>query len=306
MTENKDYKTLNKRNMEQEKELHELKQANKALRESEEKYRMLFDHAGFSIVLIDADTGKRLEFNRMAHESRGYTFEEYQDIVPSDIEEKESPNETVRHIKRIINKGEDTFETKHRTKDGEIRDILTSAVAVRINGKHLIQNISHDITERKRAEEALKEREFELEIKTESLEEMNAALKVLLRQREEDRIELEEKVSLNVRELVLPNLDKLKKTKLDERQTAYVEILESNLNDITSPLIRRLSFKYLNLTPKEIQVANLVKQGRTTKEIAELLNLAKKTIDFHRENIRKKLEINNKKANLRSHLLSME
>ena len=135
---------------------------------------------------------------------------------------------------------------------------------------------------------------------------MNAALKVLLRQREEDRIELEEKVSLNVRELVLPNLDKLKKTKLDERQTAYVEILESNLNDITSPLIRRLSFKYLNLTPKEIQVANLVKQGRTTKEIAELLNLAKKTIDFHRENIRKKLEINNKKANLRSHLLSME
>ena len=306
MIEKTDHKALKKKSMELEAELCEFKRANKELQDSEGKYRMLFEHAGFSIVLIDADTGKRLEFNRMAHESRGYTFEEYQDIIPSDIEEKESPNETARHIKRIISKGSDTFETKHRTKDGEVRDILTSTVAIRINGKYLIQNISHDITERKRSEEALKERESELEIKTESLEEMNAALKVLLRQREEDRVELEEKVSLNVRELVLPNLDKLKKTKLDERQTAYVEILESNLNDITSPLLRRLSFKYLNLTPKEIQVANLVKQGRTTKEIAELLNLAKKTIDFHRENIRKKLGISNKKANLRSHLLAIE
>ena len=161
-----------------------------------------------------------------------------------------------------------------------------------------------EILNRKTAEKALKQRGVELEIKTIGLEEANTALKVLLRQREEDKIELEEKVLLNVRELVLPYLEKLKMKKLGEKQRAYLGIIESNLNDIVSPFVHGLSSKLIKLSPTELQVSNLIKQGNTTKEIAEIMNLATSTIDFHRNNIRKKFGIKNKKTNLRTYLSS--
>jgi len=174
-----------------------------------------------------------------------------------------------------------------------------------------------DISKQKQAEEALlkahdtlerrvENRTRELEVKTINLEEVNTALKVLLKKRDEDKIELEEKVLLNVRELVLAYLEKLKKSGLDDRQKTYVDIIESNLNDIVSPFLRRLSNKYLNLTPTEIKVANLVRQGKTSKEIAELVNLSIRTIEFHRDNIRHKLGIKNKNINLRTQLLSLQ
>jgi len=111
---------------------------------------------------------------------------------------------------------------------------------------------------------------------------------------------------LNVREMIEPYLEKLKKTKLDDMQKTYLGIIESNLNDIISPFVCGVSINLLNLTPTELQVANLVKQGKTTKEIASILNLSAKTIEFHRDNIRKKLGIKNRKINLRTHLLSLE
>jgi PAS domain S-box-containing protein len=166
------------------------------------------------------------------------------------------------------------------------------------------KELKAEISNRKKAEKALKQRGVELEIKTIGLEEANTALKVLLRQREEDKIELEEKVLLNVRELVLPYLEKLKMKKLGEKQRAYIGIIESNLNDIVSPFVHGLSSKLIKLSPTELQVSNLIKQGNTTKEIAEIMNLATSTIDFHRNNIRKKFGIKNKKTNLRTYLSS--
>jgi len=103
----------------------------------------------------------------------------------------------------------------------------------------------------------------------------------------------------------VPYLERLEKTGLNASQKTYVGILESNLNDIISPFLRTLSSTYLNISPTEIQVANLVKQGKTTKEIAESLNSSTRAIEFHRDNLRNKLGLKNKKANLRSYLLSL-
>ena len=164
--------------------------------------------------------------------------------------------------------------------------------------------ISRDISDRKRAEDELKKRERELKAKSRNLEEVNIALKVLLKQREEDKAELEEKVLTNVKKLVEPYLEKLRRTRADIDQIAYINVIETHLNDILSPFQRNLASKYPNLTPREIQITNLIKEGKTTKEIAGILNSSQGAIDFHRNNIRNKLGLKNKNANLRSHLLS--
>jgi PAS domain S-box-containing protein len=216
--------------------------------------------------------------------------------------------ETLRDIASKRLKGEivpQRYEVRRIRKNGETIWCEIMATRIHYRGRPAIMGNIIDITERKKAEDSLRERERELEIKTHNLEEANIALKVLLKRRDEDKTELEEKILLNIKELVVPYLEKLKKNRLDEKQEAYVNILESNLNDIISPFSHRLSSKFLNFTPTEIQVANLLRQDKTSKEIAELINSSPKTVAFHRENIRRKLGLKNKKTNLKSYLLSL-
>jgi len=167
------------------------------------------------------------------------------------------------------------------------------------------ESLKTEIVERKEAEKKLRKRERELKMKSSNLQEVNTAMKVLLDQREQDRREVEETVMNNVKELLAPYLERLKKTKLTDVQLAHVRVLETNLDNIISPFLKTLHSRHLNLTPKEIRVASLIKEGRTTKEIAELLGMSVAAVDFHRNNIRKKLGLRNKKANLVSHLASM-
>ena len=127
-------------------------------------------------------------------------------------------------------------------------------------------------------------------------------MKVLLRQLEESKTELIGTMLSNIRELVLPYIDRLKKTQLSDHQASCLIVIETNLDNIASSFLYHLKMKYLTLTHREIQVAFLAKEGKSTKEIAELLNIAVKTVIFHRNSLRKKLGVKNQKANLRDHL----
>jgi len=162
-----------------------------------------------------------------------------------------------------------------------------------------------DITKQKQAEAELKIKQDGLKAKAKELREVNNALRVLIEQRREDRKQLEEKILLNVKELILPYINKLKNNGLNTQQVTYLKILESNLSDIVSPFIHRLSSRFSALTPKEIQVAHLIREGKKTSEIAELLGSSKRTIESHRQSLRYKLGVKQTKGNLRSYLLSM-
>lgn len=159
--------------------------------------------------------------------------------------------------------------------------------------------------ERRKAEDDLKQSEKELQLKSQTLEEANIALKVLLKHREEDKSAMEENILSNVKKLILPSIEKLKTMKLNEIQSEHVNIIENQLQEIISPFLHNLTTKHFNLTPREIQIATLIKEGKTTKEMTEYLNISATAVDFHRKNIRSKLGIKNKKSNLRSLLLSM-
>ena len=159
--------------------------------------------------------------------------------------------------------------------------------------------------ERKAAEEALKQRERALELKTRSLEEANTALKVLLKHREEDKGTMEEDVVANVRKLILPAVENLKRLGVNEKQHSQISVIEENLKQIVSPFLRNLTSSYFDLTPREIQVANLVKEGKTTKEITDILNISATAVDFHRKNLRLKFGIKNKKTNLMAFLSTL-
>jgi DNA-binding CsgD family transcriptional regulator len=166
--------------------------------------------------------------------------------------------------------------------------------------------VSHEeITALKLTEEALRKSEASLTEQKVELEEANIALKVLLKQREGDKGDLEQKVITNIKEMVLPYVEKLKRISLKARDRRVVEIIESHLQDIISPMIQKLANANILLTPQEIQVASLVKDGKSSKEIADILNVAETTVHFHRKNLRKKFGLSNSQTNLRSYLISI-
>jgi DNA-binding NarL/FixJ family response regulator len=169
--------------------------------------------------------------------------------------------------------------------------------------RKLEENINHRTLELSETVEKLKSRESELAAKNQELLELNTALKVLLNNRETDRITLEENIQSNVQKLIMPCLERLKKgTPHSKRVQSEFQLLESGLKELVAPFARQISSDFFGLTPNEIKVALLIKQGMSTKEIAAELNLSVNTIMTHRYKIRSKLGIKNQTKNLQVYL----
>ncbi len=286
-------------------DISERKAVENLLKESETLYRAIFETTGAATVIIEDDMTVTLinsEFERMT----GYRKEDWEGKKkwPEYIAPKDIPRMIKSHkLRRIDPKAPPrTFEHDLVDSRGRIRHMVV--VVDLIPGTKRSVSSFFDVTAWKEAERGLKKREQELRAQSRNLKELNTALRVLLKQRENDRAEFEDVILSNVKELVLPYVEKIQKSNTNTETAAYIDIVASNLKDIISPFSHRISAKHSNLTQREILIASFIKEGKTSKEIADILNISKSAIDIHRFRLRKKLGLNNKKVDLRTHLIN--
>jgi len=224
------------------------------------------------------------------------------------------------------------FENRYRCKDGSYKWLEWTCMPVL--EKRINYAVARDITQLKQLEEdlkgklvqrvaqrtaslqektqslktankELKKKERELKEKNYNLEELNIALKTLVSHKQENQQELEEKITAKMNTLVKPYLTKLAKICPETKQKNFITIIDANLREITSPFSRNLTSGYIHLTSTEIQVADLIKNSHSNKEVAEMLHLSPDTVIGHRKNIRKKLGITNTPKNLSAYLKTL-
>jgi DNA-binding CsgD family transcriptional regulator/PAS domain-containing protein len=188
---------------------------------------------------------------------------------------------------------------------GRTKHMLLSIMPTRIAGRRGCFLLGADITEQKGMQDALARSERALRRQATILDERNAALKVLLEQREQEHRELEERIVSNLDQLIEPTLERLSHALRHRPERLDIDALRGNLREIVGPFGERLAQRPASgqpLTRREKEVAGLVRQGRTSAEIAEALHVSRAAVAFHRGNIRRKLGVPKGGPQLATHL----
>lgn len=285
------------------------------LKEAALKYRGIFEHSPFGILHIDKNSIITACNEKLA-EILGSSIEKITgfDLLQS-IKDEKIRSATICVLSGKLAHYDGSYLSVTSGKRVNLRGVF-SPISTSDGSTIAAIGIVEDITGRKDAEDALlkahnelerrvADRTAQLDRRTERLKETNVALKILLDKREEDKKLLEEEVMFNVKKLIAPYLEKLKMSCREESQEALLDIIKSNLNEITSPFAPNYKNYLSSLTPAQIQIADLIRQGLTTKEIAAFLKLSPSTIACHRQEIRKRLLLTNEKTNLRSALTAI-
>ncbi|OPY80761.1 MAG: Virulence sensor protein BvgS precursor [Syntrophorhabdus sp. PtaU1.Bin153] len=270
------------------------KEAESRIRQSELKYRNLVENSLVAILQTSTD-GRMLYANNAF--LKMFRYDSPHEITRTKVQKLIARRQDWRTVqKECIKKGHvSNIELDIFTRTD---DRLTAMCAVTYEDSTMTW-ILVDITERRTMER-------ELKVKTDDLYESNTALKVLLDRRDKDRQEIEEKIISNVKDLVHPHLESLTGTFLTPRQEILVSAIKTNLDGIISPFLKNMRYQYSHFTPSEVRVAGFIKDGKTTKEIANILGVSESAVNLHRQHIRTKLGLKNEKINLRTHLQSLE
>jgi PAS domain S-box-containing protein len=297
-------------------DLIDLKRAQWDLQKERDYFKNVLDNSADAIGIVDAK-GRFIRWNKRAEELFGYSFEELEGKSAFELYADKAELEQMLEELRAKSYVRD-YEIVIRTRDGcQVPFSVSISMLKDAKGQNLGSVcVARDLSQIKQVQEALRESNDKLEQRVQErttelisantkLEEANIALRVLLEQKDEHKRVYVDNMLFNVKQLIVPLLEKLKVSGLQGLQQEYIHLIEANLEEFLSPYKRELTHSF-GLTPTEIQLLEQIKQGKTTKEIAGLLNLSKRTIDTHRHNIRKKLGLQNTNVNLRSYLLSAD
>ena len=287
------------------------KRAQEALRQSEEHLRLVTDNMKDIIVMTDRDF-KIVYISPSVYSVMGYDAKDRKGEFLTDFIHPED----LPAIEKGLRDSLSTFtpgkiECRYKHARGEYIWLEATGAYMLDGQRNFLGAVFgiRDIMERKRVEENLQKTLDELETRvkerTFELQEINTTLRVLLKNRDEDQKNLQESLQSNIHQLVIPFVQKLRTTQVSEQNLEYLNVLETSLNNITSPFINKLSIAYKNLSPRELQVAALIKQGKSSKDIAGVFNLSVGTVNSYRNSIREKLNLVSSDTNLRSYLLAM-
>lgn len=291
------------------------KRAERLIEQTQAYARTILNSLSAHIAIID-ENGRILEtnqaWNEFAQSNQIKLRPNTRDINYLDVCESargndaENADTVAQGIRAVINGELDEFTIDYPCHSPREKRWFYMRVTKAADSDPVKVVISHEnITALKLTQEELTLRERELERKSQRLEEANAALNAILRQREEDRKQLEQTIFENVREVIQPNVERLRQSCQSEETVELADLIVKGLQEVASPFLQRLTNLDVILTPQEMQVAILIKEGKNTKGIASLLNLSTTTINFHRRNLRKKLQLTSTGANLRTYLLSL-
>jgi PAS domain S-box-containing protein len=278
------------------------KKAEEALRRSEEKFSKAFHSSPDSVTLSDISDGHFIEVNEGFEQVTGYARDEIVGKTAVELELWQDPDDRIRLIKQLVEDGSVRhFEANIRRKDGSIRNCLFAADMIDLDKCACMVAVTRDITEHKEAEMLLWEIAERLKLEREESSEKDIALKQVLAHIEKEKAAYKHDVSASVENLLTPVINKLKKRAghLDNQDIAR---LERGVYAIVGEDMDPFQSNMTKLTPRETDICEFIKNGLSSKEIADRLGLSPQTVHKHRQLIRRKLQLSNKNVNLSTYL----
>jgi PAS domain S-box-containing protein len=246
------------------------------------------------LKIIGANTAFHQWFGLKKNKAAGLTFEKiFADTAAKKDRQKDE---------QLLKKGKtQEYQGKLDTKDGLRNDVVFNKAVFNNDNNETggIIGALFDVTEREQAQRKLTE-------KSQALKHANMSLRILIKQLSDAQSEDRVNNMPNLKELVMPSSEQLEAMLDSPTERGYLENIMLNLNRVTSNFSKQLALMNLGLSPKEIQVADLIRIGLSNKESAIQMNVTKSTIEFHRDNLRKKLGLKHEKKNLRAFILALD
>ncbi len=276
----------------------QLQEARRQMAEAEILDSMLRSASDIAIAIMDLH-GTILHHNRAA---TAFFSADRDDLIGRNAKQLLARGGMLETFNRgldlaLIN-GKSVFTIRRREQDATVYQTTTVfSIRDRQNNTTGFGLIGLDTTDLKQALE-------EVEHKKRELEEANIALKVMLDQHTKTRESVEEQISIRLKTLVMPYLDLLRQRVRHEQERETLNIIAAHMDSLASSFTPRGREIFLSLSPRESTIADLVRQGKTSKEIAAILGIGVRTVESYRNNLRKKLGIKKEKISLRTYLMT--